>query len=652
MKLISTIICFFFSLLFAQMDTVENVFTYQSEIPNVERLCGIIKYSDNEFVIATDIQSNGNTLGILKVNSDGEVLSSYYDEVFSYEYFQDIRKAQDEGFYVLNRSKLLKFNSENEIIWEYTFSEFGGNGNKYFYVHPDGNISVTGGTAYVLLLDSDGNDNSISVSGTEGLGYHIGTSDEGFLFHSDNTIYKTDENGEVNWEFVTGFQYLSGFIETDMNEYILYGRDYCSDGTCTSIRKVNSQGELIWSQVYNDISGGAELGRKAILQINGGYIFGGSKSWNGGTRSILLRINGDGDELWQYESNNSSNTVSYMLDLVSLSDNKVFAVGHHYPSDDLALTIWDYHFENHPPTILDIPNQEINEDENLSYEIDFSLGSGENISITANSDNNNVDVSIDDYILLIQPLENWSGNANIEIMIVDENFLFDETEFSLTVNAVNDPPQEFDLIYPTLSDTLIVNTDTDDAYSFFWEASEDVDNDVTYTMTITLDYFGDIYSETYESNDTTIMVSGYEWAVLMTNLNLQRWSLEYIVESTDGEYTVESEVGEFVFENNALSVDEGITPIKFNLHQNHPNPFNPITTIRYDLPEATNVTISIYDMMGRKVRNLINSNQISGYKSVIWNGTNDNGELVSGGMYFYSIRTNTYSQTKKMILLK
>ena len=85
---------------------------------------------------------------------------------------------------------------------------------------------------------------------------------------------------------------------------------------------------------------------------------------------------------------------------------------------------------------------------------------------------------------------------------------------------------------------------------------------------------------------------------------------------------------------------------------NYPNPFNPITTLRYDLPEATNVTITVYDMMGRQVRNLVNTNQNSGYNSVIWNGTNDNGEMVSGGMYFYSIKTNTFSQTRKMILLK
>ena len=104
---------------------------------------------------------------------------------------------------------------------------------------------------------------------------------------------------------------------------------------------------------------------------------------------------------------------------------------------------------------------------------------------------------------------------------------------------------------------------------------------------------------------------------------------------------------------NYLDVDTDPNPDKFSVNIiNYPNPFNPITTLRYDLPEATNVTITVYDMMGRKVKNLINTNQNSGYKSVIWNGTNDNGEMVSGGMYFYSIKTNTFSQKRKMILLK
>lgn len=56
--------------------------------------------------------------------------------------------------------------------------------------------------------------------------------------------------------------------------------------------------------------------------------------------------------------------------------------------------------------------------------------------------------------------------------------------------------------------------------------------------------------------------------------------------------------------------------------------------------------------MGKEVKNLFNIYQNSGYKSVVWNGTNDNGEMVSGGMYFYTLKTNTFSETTKMILLK
>ena len=61
----------------------------------------------------------------------------------------------------------------------------------------------------------------------------------------------------------------------------------------------------------------------------------------------------------------------------------------------------------------------------------------------------------------------------------------------------------------------------------------------------------------------------------------------------------------------------------FALEQNFPNPFNPVTTLRYDLPEQTHVNITIYDMLGREVKTLINQNQYAGYRSVIWDATND-----------------------------
>ena len=91
---------------------------------------------------------------------------------------------------------------------------------------------------------------------------------------------------------------------------------------------------------------------------------------------------------------------------------------------------------------------------------------------------------------------------------------------------------------------------------------------------------------------------------------------------------------------------------EFNLHPAYPNPFNPVTTLRYQLPEDAMVNITIYDMMGRQVRTLVSSQQSTGYKSVQWNGTNDAGSPVSAGLYLYRIQAGEFRQTRKMVLLK
>ena len=101
----------------------------------------------------------------------------------------------------------------------------------------------------------------------------------------------------------------------------------------------------------------------------------------------------------------------------------------------------------------------------------------------------------------------------------------------------------------------------------------------------------------------------------------------------------------------ASIIDETL-PITYNLHNAYPNPFNPITTLRYDLPEDAMVNITIYDMMGRIVSNLVSSQQNAGYKSTQWNATNNTGQPVSAGLYLYTIQAGKFRQTKKMVLLK
>ena len=107
-----------------------------------------------------------------------------------------------------------------------------------------------------------------------------------------------------------------------------------------------------------------------------------------------------------------------------------------------------------------------------------------------------------------------------------------------------------------------------------------------------------------------------------------------------------------IYRSSLLSSKKSVIPNKFTLEQNYPNPFNPITTLLYDLPEASFVDMTVYDMLGNVVNNLVKKNQNSGSKSVQWNATNNQGESVSAGVYLYKIQAGDYSQTKKMVLLK
>jgi len=104
--------------------------------------------------------------------------------------------------------------------------------------------------------------------------------------------------------------------------------------------------------------------------------------------------------------------------------------------------------------------------------------------------------------------------------------------------------------------------------------------------------------------------------------------------------------------NETLSSSSNLIPSKFVLYQNYPNPFNPNTNIRYDLPNNDLVNFTIYDLMGRVVKTMQNSQQNAGYKTIQWNATNDAGTPVSAGIYLYMIQAGELRQTKKMILIK
>jgi len=105
--------------------------------------------------------------------------------------------------------------------------------------------------------------------------------------------------------------------------------------------------------------------------------------------------------------------------------------------------------------------------------------------------------------------------------------------------------------------------------------------------------------------------------------------------------------------SDATGVDEtSLIPDEYYLKQNFPNPFNPSTTIEYGIPEAGNVSILIYNILGQEVRNLVNIKQVAGMHSVRWDGKDNWGVDVGSGVYFYKISANKFQQIQKLILLR
>jgi PKD repeat protein len=101
------------------------------------------------------------------------------------------------------------------------------------------------------------------------------------------------------------------------------------------------------------------------------------------------------------------------------------------------------------------------------------------------------------------------------------------------------------------------------------------------------------------------------------------------------------------------AASERALPSAFALLQNHPNPFNPTTTIRYDVPRGGgHVMLRVYNVSGQLVRTLVNGFESAGHKNARWNATDDRGQTVSTGIYFYQLKAEGFSETRKMLLMK
>ncbi|MCH7732798.1 MAG: lamin tail domain-containing protein [Candidatus Marinimicrobia bacterium] len=229
----------------------------------------------------------------------------------------------------------------------------------------------------------------------------------------------------------------------------------------------------------------------------------------------------------------------------------------------------------------------------------------------------------------------------------------------VTVLPVNDAPQSFDLVGP-VNDTYIEITpdNLNEVLTFSWGVSIDIDGDsIVYSL---LGTDGLTFLSVDTVAETSIVWSYEDLAAAIDSIDVATGT--WMIIASDDELNTEAGNGPFTLtiDAAALSVDKvELMPDFFALHPNYPNPFNPVTTIAYDIPEATNVRIDIYDILGQKVRTLVNSMHEAAFHKVVWNSRDDYGKSVPSGMYIYRItatdlssgKTN-FTKARKLVMIK
>jgi len=311
---------------------------------------------------------------------------------------------------------------------------------------------------------------------------------------------------------------------------------------------------------------------------------------------------------------------------------------------------------NSPPVLTEIPDIEVDED--TEYELIVNVTDSDQLTTQISSAGFGVNIVASDSGWILRPEPDWNGNKNIAISVSDSLTTVRDT-FLLTVIPVADMPGPFTLYQPAADSILTLKTDhIVDTIKFTWSPSQNVDAtpliyNVWWQSTVDNSY---LWVGSFTDTVGHLILDS-SWVNDMIDAGITEitgvWNVRaivspYYIDAKDNGRIFTLRIPETLFADNTHDQ----LPKSFILNQNYPNPFNPITMISYQLPDDSDVKITIYNIMGREVATLINERQKAGYRSIRWNGTDHSGRKVSGGIYIYHIHAGNFNKAMKMVLLK
>lgn len=259
------------------------------------------------------------------------------------------------------------------------------------------------------------------------------------------------------------------------------------------------------------------------------------------------------------------------------------------------------------------------------------------LSFSVFSDNPDIQVSLSGDTITVLASENYFGSGNMAVTADDGSGISVSDTFMVTITPVNDPP-----VISGLPDSLVFDADTSLTLNI-WEYVEDVETSdtlLTYTFTASSDSLRHNFDNA--TGELTLSAApGFSGEVLF-NVEVRDDSNAVAVDTIH--ITVNPVVG-----INPLSSE---IPTDFSLKQNYPNPFNPNTTIAFQVAKTEKVTLTVYNLLGQRIRTLVDKHLEPGNYRAVWDGLNDRGYQMGSGVYIYRMSAGDFLQIKKMILLK
>jgi len=449
-----------------------------------------------------------------------------------------------------------------------------------------------------------------------------------------------------------------------------------------------AQPDTLWNKLYQ--MEGNSGGWAVIQTMDGGYALTG----NLGNEPFLMKTDANGDSTWFKVFHNDYSRRGLTITETIAGDYLVTASIDYAPEWG-----WGFWYENQIIYRVNA-NGELIWTISISQDASTSINSEAHLPVICSSDGgyligytgdlNSAPIRVPGLMKLDSAgLIIWTETyfSDVGILSLDNTIAIDEDvllltgrlnnslAFVLKVNFEGDSlwsrimPYHIDIIEPTTDGGFIIRDN-------LWEMGSD-------SLRKTDSFFNPLWvlpaanfwgnKEVHQSPDNGFVLTGWPGILKLDSLGEPIWTIEREFFNAADDFVINSScysengtlimtggasgglwLGKLAAESTPVSVgpDDIYQPTDYRLFQNFPNPFNPTTTISYEIPEQTVVKITVFDIRGQEITKLQDATKSPGNYELQWNGVDQSGNQVSTGVYFCRLRAGTFSQTIKMVYLR